>query len=174
MVAQRLKILEQSLKDSSLLVKGAVSKVMLPQWIESYQRDYLNFLTGLKFDASEDELINFKQVSIDALQEIFKKEGSIMDAIKCLQINSDEPLEKCIPLSVLNVERVVLWYGISIFLRNNDDIDADEVLPDLVTMAKYIFQYVEENQSKNDPTADRFEKMYFQFVLETLLQIVNG
>lgn len=172
MVAQRLKILEQSLKDPSVIVKTALTKIMLPQWIECYQKDYLNFLTGLKIDATEEELSNFKRVSIDVLTEIFKKR-SVEDALQCLNINTEESADRCVPLNELNIESSVLWYALCIYIRNDDVLDIDDILPDLATMAKYLSQYVEDNQTKNDPTGDRYERMYFQFVVEILLQIIN-
>lgn len=174
MVEQRLRILEQGLKDQSQLVKTAVTKIMLPQWFESYQKSYIHFLEGLKIDATEGDLENFKRVSTEALIEIFKK-YSISDTISNLNLIEVEPLEKCVPVSLLTVERVVLWQAIIKFMKESELEDVDIVLPDLSTIAEYLQKYIDENQNQNEPASDeRYLKMYFQFVVGTLLQIVNG
>lgn len=173
MVAQRSKILEQGLKDQSSLVKQALTKVMLPHWIESYQKNFIHFLEGLKIDATDEELVIFKRVSTEALMEVFKK-FPWQDALKNLSLTETEPMEKCVPVENLTVESVVLWQAIIKYLKDNDTDEIDIVLPDLTTMADYLQKYIDLNHNKNEASADRYEKIYFQSVVETLLQIING
>lgn len=172
MIAQRLKILEQGLKDQSSIVRTALTKIMLPQWIESYHKNYVQFISGLKIDATDEELATFKRVATEALLELFKK-YPLSESIACLNLKECEPLEKCIPIEDLTVEKLVLWQAIAKHLKNDDTYDTEEILPDLSTMAEYLHKFVQSNQNIHT-VSDRYVKMYFQFVIETLLHILNG
>lgn len=70
-VAQRLTFLEQGLNDHSEAVRKVVKNVMIPQWFESYQKDYVAFVKALKIDADEKELERFRKTGKLALFEIF-------------------------------------------------------------------------------------------------------
>lgn len=70
-VAQRLTFLEQGLNDHSESVRKVVKNVMIPQWFESYQKDYVAFVKALKIDADEKELVRFRNTGKLALFEIF-------------------------------------------------------------------------------------------------------
>lgn len=49
-----------------------VTGIMIPQWLESYNKNYLAFLSGLKLDANEVEIDRFRATARLALFEIFK------------------------------------------------------------------------------------------------------
>lgn len=45
---------------------------MIPQWLESYNKNYLALLSGLKLDSNEIEIDRFRATARTALSEIFK------------------------------------------------------------------------------------------------------
>lgn len=49
-----------------------VTAIMIPQWLESYNKNYIAFLSGLKLDASDAEIDRFRAIARSALPEIFK------------------------------------------------------------------------------------------------------
>lgn len=174
-VAQRIKILDQGLNDHSEKVRKVVTNIMLPNWIESYQRDYVKFLSALKLDATEDEITKFKAISIQALQEIFKarKPDEIIAALK-LNTSDPENVEKCMSLDDLTVESVVFWQAVIKYLSETEVEDVDEVLPDMKDFAVFLKIFVETNIRKLDENDDRLERLSFQFILLSLLEILNG
>lgn len=71
-VSQRLTLLEQGLNDRSEMVKKVVTTILLQQWLESYQKNYILLVAGLKLDSSEAEMDRFRKISKVTLREIFK------------------------------------------------------------------------------------------------------
>lgn len=71
-VIHRLKLLEQGLSDHSESVKKIVTNIMLPNWLESYNKKYLEFVSALKLDANDTEIERFRTTSKMALKEIFQ------------------------------------------------------------------------------------------------------
>lgn len=71
-VAQRLMLLEQGLNDHSESVKKIVGGVLLPQWLQSYGRQYLTLISALKLDANQEEIQRFVKISKQALHILFK------------------------------------------------------------------------------------------------------
>lgn len=171
-IMQRLKILEQVLKDQSHIVKQACTRIMLPQWIESYNRNYVAFISSLMMDATEEELIRFRKVAIDALVEIFRKH-SVNFIIDSLGLVQSEHMERCIPPNELTIEKIILWQAVIRYFGETEAADIDEILPDLSTMAVLLRQFIDINQHKNEPTAERYERLTYQFSLYCLLQIIS-
>lgn len=89
-LANRLTFLEQGLTDESMAVKKILTHVMIPQWIESYNRDYIAFLSALKLDSNEDDIIRFQKVAKMTLMEIFTKE-KFEELIKYLSFEKVRP-----------------------------------------------------------------------------------
>lgn len=71
-VAQRITFLEQGLNDHSEGVRKIVTSILLPQWLQSYGKNYISFVTALKLDASTAEIERFMKISKQALFVIFK------------------------------------------------------------------------------------------------------
>lgn len=71
-VVQRLIILEQGLHERADAPKKVVRNVLLPQWLEAYNNNYIDFVSGLKIDANEEELERFRKIAKLALLEVFK------------------------------------------------------------------------------------------------------
>lgn len=72
-LANRLTFLEQGLNDESRAVKKIVTHVMIPQWVESYS-NCIEFLSALKLDSSEEEILKYQKIAKMTLFEIFAKE----------------------------------------------------------------------------------------------------
>lgn len=171
-IIQRLKIIEQALKDQSNSVRQACTRILLPQWIESYQRNYIAFITSLKVDATEEELYQFKKVAIDALMEIFEKHP-IKTVIDSLGLTQSEQMERCIAPEELTIEKIILWQAVIKFLNKTGVADVDEVLPDLITMSSLLHKFVEVNQHKYETNTDNTERLTYQFSLYCLLEIIS-
>lgn len=71
-VVQRLQLLEQGLNDHSESVRKIVHNVLLPQWLQSYNRKYLSLISALKLDATQEEIQRFIKISKQALFILFK------------------------------------------------------------------------------------------------------
>lgn len=71
-VVQRLQFIEQGLNDHSESVRKVVTNVLIPAWLESYNRDYIQFVAALKLDASEADIERFRTAARLVLVEIFK------------------------------------------------------------------------------------------------------
>lgn len=71
-VAQRLMLLEQGLNDHSESVRKIVHGVLLPQWLQSYNRQHLSLISALKLDANLEEIQRFAKISKQALFILFK------------------------------------------------------------------------------------------------------
>lgn len=71
-VAQRLMLLEQGLNDHSESVRKIVQGVLLPQWLQSYNKQYLKLISALKLDANAEEIQRFVKITKKALFTLFK------------------------------------------------------------------------------------------------------
>lgn len=71
-VVQRVVFLEQGLNDDSDGVRKVLTTVLLPQWLQSYHRKYIAFVSALKLDANENEIKRFVKIAKQALFVIFK------------------------------------------------------------------------------------------------------
>ncbi|XP_065086387.1 condensin complex subunit 3 [Ochlerotatus camptorhynchus] len=178
-VAQRLTFLEQGLNDHSEAVRKVVKNVMIPQWFESYQKDYVAFVKALKIDADEKELERFRNTGKLALFEIFSKYG-INDAMTVLGLREDD---KTVPLENLTIETAICWQALLEFLQKTESDELDNLMVDLSTFCNYIKVFAENPSLCNyirmladDPSmiTDKMQKMYFQSMLQILLEIVDS
>ncbi|XP_019549483.3 condensin complex subunit 3 [Aedes albopictus] len=178
-VAQRLTFLEQGLNDHSESVRKVVKNVMIPQWFESYQKDYVAFVKALKIDADEKELVRFRNTGKLALFEIFSKYG-IADAMTMLGMREDD---KTVPLENLTIETAVCWQALLEFLQKTESDELDNLMVDLSTFCNYVKVFAETPTACNyirllaeDPSmiTDKLQKMYFQSMLQILLEIVDS
>lgn len=71
-VVQRITFLEQGLNDHSENVRKVLTSVLLPQWLQSYNKKYISFISALKLDANEAEINRFMKIAKQALFYIFK------------------------------------------------------------------------------------------------------
>lgn len=71
-VSQRLTLMEQGLNDRSDMVRKVVTTIMLQQWIESYQKNLILLVSGLKLDSHDAEIDRFRKITKLTLKEIFK------------------------------------------------------------------------------------------------------
>lgn len=71
-VIQRLTLLESGLGERHEMARKVVVSVMMPNWLESYENNYVAFLSSLKMDAKEEDLQRFQKTARLALMEMFK------------------------------------------------------------------------------------------------------
>lgn len=71
-VVQRCVILEQGLNDHSESVRKVVTGILLPQWVQSYNKNYISLIAALKLDANETEFKRFMKIVRQALPVVFK------------------------------------------------------------------------------------------------------
>lgn len=71
-ISERLIILENGLNDRCGAVLKAVSNVLLKQWVDAYNKNYMALITALKLYADEEELIRFRKITAQTLQCIFE------------------------------------------------------------------------------------------------------
>ncbi|XP_040158655.1 condensin complex subunit 3 [Anopheles arabiensis] len=195
-VEQRLKFLEQGLTDHSDGVRKVMRNVMIPQWIESYQRDYVGFVEALKLDADDKEMERFRKTSKLVLMEIFKKNG-VKHMAQLLNFGEES---KTVPLSELTIERAICWQAMLEHLQQSDSDEQEDYMIELSKFCEYIKALVENptalafmkananvtasaigsNQvaavaasSPSQPeTMDKLQQLYLQYILQILLEIV--
>uniref|UniRef100_A0A182M4E0 Nuclear condensin complex subunit 3 C-terminal domain-containing protein n=1 Tax=Anopheles culicifacies TaxID=139723 RepID=A0A182M4E0_9DIPT len=186
-IDQRLKFLEQGLNDHSEAVRDVMRNVMIPQWIESYQRDYIAFVGALKLDADEKEMERFRKAAKTVLMEIFKKKG--VEEMACL-LNFKED-NSTVPLEELTIERLICWQTMLEYLQQNDSDELERYMVELSKFCEYLKGFVtnpnaaafmkaanlstESNQisSPGQPdTMDKLQQLYVQCSLQILLEIV--
>ncbi|XP_055535074.1 condensin complex subunit 3 [Wyeomyia smithii] len=176
-VAQRLTFLEQGLKDHSEAVRKVVKNVLIPQWFESYQKNYVLFVKALKIDADEMELERFSNTAKLALFEIFSKYG-IADATTMLGLNEED---KTVPLENLTIETVICWQALLDFLQKTESDELESLMVDLSVFCQYIKVFTDNPSVCNyiriladDSSMIRLQKMYFQSMLQILLEIIDS
>uniref|UniRef100_A0A182NH86 Nuclear condensin complex subunit 3 C-terminal domain-containing protein n=1 Tax=Anopheles dirus TaxID=7168 RepID=A0A182NH86_9DIPT len=192
-VAQRLKFLEQGLNDHSEAVQKVMRNVMIPQWIESYQRDYVAFVEALKLDADEKEMDRFRKTSKLVLKEIFKKNG-VKEMAQLLNFSEES---KTVPLAELTIERAICWQAMLEFLQKGDADELADYMSELSQFCDYIKALVEKpaalvalmasstlnsnsivdpattsSPSQSGETMDKLQQLYFQYILQILLEIM--
>lgn len=71
-IQERVTFLESGLNDRSEAVHKVVHSVLLPQWMQSYENQYVSFTKALKMDESYEMVQRFVNVSKQALMAQFK------------------------------------------------------------------------------------------------------
>ncbi|XP_058125221.1 condensin complex subunit 3 [Anopheles ziemanni] len=188
-VAQRLKFLEQGLSDHSESVRKVVRNVMIPQWVESYQRDCVAFVEALKLDADEQEMDRFRKTSKMALSEIFSKNG-VKEMTEILQFSEEN---RTVALDQLTIERAICWQAMLEHIQKTKPDELEDYMPELSKFCEYLKLLVENpgmaafvkctnsnttnisNQtSPGQPDGmDKLQQLYYQYILLTLLEIVT-
>uniref|UniRef100_A0A4Y0BE79 Nuclear condensin complex subunit 3 C-terminal domain-containing protein n=1 Tax=Anopheles funestus TaxID=62324 RepID=A0A4Y0BE79_ANOFN len=186
-IEQRLKFLEQGLNDHSEAVRDVMCNVMIPQWIESYQRDYVRFVEALRLDSDEKEMERFRKAAKTVLMEIFKKNG-IEEMVSLLKFEGEN---KTVPLEELTVERLICWQTMLEYLQNTDPDELDGYMVDLSKFCEYLKAFISNpngaafmraanssaiSNSVSSPgqseTVDKLQQLYVQCSLQIMLEIV--
>lgn len=71
-IIDRINIMTAGLYDRSEIVKKVVHNVLLPNWLASYENDFVEYIKAIKLDASDTELSKFRTLAQDALNAVFK------------------------------------------------------------------------------------------------------
>ncbi|XP_053663980.1 condensin complex subunit 3 [Anopheles marshallii] len=187
-IEQRLKFLEQGLNDHSQAVRDVMRNVMIPQWIESYQRDYVAFVEALKLDSDEKEMDRFRKAAKTVLMEIFNKKG-VKEMASLLNFEGEK---KTVPLEELTIERLICWQTMLEYLQKTDSDDLEGYMVELSKFCEYLKGFVANpnasafmktansstsvNTQISSPgqpeTMDKLHQLYVQCSLQILLEIV--
>ncbi|XP_052893809.1 condensin complex subunit 3 [Anopheles moucheti] len=187
-IEQRLKFLEQGLNDHSQAVRDVMRNVMIPQWIESYQRDYVAFVEALKLDSDEKEMDRFRKAAKTVLMEIFNKKG-VKEMASLLNFEGEK---RTVPLEELTIERLICWQTMLEYLQKTDSDDLEGYMVELSKFCEYLKEFVANpnattsvktatssasvNTQISSPgqpeTMDKLHQLYVQYSLQILLEIV--
>ncbi|XP_038109022.1 uncharacterized protein LOC6054503 [Culex quinquefasciatus] len=111
------------------------------------------------------------------LGEIFTKYG-INDATTMLGLREED---KTIPLKNLTIETAICWQALLKILQHTESYELDAYMVDLTAFCNYIKTFADTptlcnyiRQLAYDPsmTTDKLQKMYFQSMMQVLLEIV--
>uniref|UniRef100_A0A0K8V8N4 Condensin complex subunit 3 n=2 Tax=Bactrocera latifrons TaxID=174628 RepID=A0A0K8V8N4_BACLA len=166
-VSQRLTLLQQGLNDRSDAVRKVVVTIMLQQWIESYQKDLIAFISALKLDSSESEIDRFRKVTKQTLKEIFKRQKKD-DLIACVPLDEDGEMHRLVPYEKLSMEIALYWQCLTEFLQAELAEEHDLIVPELSTFCTYVEKFCHQQK----PDMDKFELMEFQYKLLSLTEML--
>lgn len=168
-IIQRVRLLTDGLKDHAAIVRDAVSKAMLPAWLQFYKGSFLSLLHALDCE-------NATEISSIALRALFKSEPmkAVLEELTNL-LNED----KVIPIEELSPENVLYWRLLSEYLEAHPEIADDrpideplpELLPELSTFCNYIKQY---HDTKSLAEAEHWVVLQHQYILIQLLELCKG
>ncbi|EDS39163.1 condensin, XCAP-G'-subunit [Culex quinquefasciatus] len=166
-VTKRLTFHEQGLNDHSDKLQRVLKNVLIPQGFESYQKNYVAFVKTLKIDADENEmgrefLKTFVKCRFCLSKQFSRSKYGINDATM-LGLREED---KTIPLKNLTIETAICWKALLEFIQHteSDELDA---FADTPTLCNYIRQLVYDPSK----TTDKLQKMYFQSMMQKLLEI---
>lgn len=71
-IITRQQILQCGFKDDNKQVRTIFLENLLPKWLIAYNNNFLDFLSGLKLDADEDDIINTQEVSKQVMEVFFR------------------------------------------------------------------------------------------------------
>lgn len=117
-----------------------VTNVLLPQWVQSYNKQYITFVSALKLDANEEEIHRFSKIAKKALFEIFKTQRNTDELIETLPLATEGEFEKCVPFNKLSVECIVYWLSLIEYLQKvegEEDCSHDAIC-ELSTFCDYV------------------------------------
>ncbi|KAL1401585.1 hypothetical protein pipiens_006492 [Culex pipiens pipiens] len=105
-----------------------------------------------------------------ALGEIFTKYG-INDATTMLGLREED---KTIPLKNLTIETAICWQALLEFLQHTESDELDAYMVDLTAFADTptLCNYIRPLEYDPSMTTDKLQKMYFQSMMQMLLEIV--
>lgn len=176
-VAQRLQLLEQGLNDHSEPVRKITHSVLLPQWLQSYNKQYLSLISALKLDANQEELQRFVKITKKALFSLFKND-SIDELLSQLPLSNTGDYTKCIPFEKLTVEMVVYWLSMVEYIQETDANEEDEdeqllqVICELSTFCEYLTKYINYIRESASDDPESWETQENQYKLHLLIEIL--
>jgi condensin complex subunit 3 len=71
-IADRIAILKTGLNDRSESVRKSVTNILLSNWIGVYDYDYVEVIKAIKLDSNEKDLVQFRKLAEQVLDEVFK------------------------------------------------------------------------------------------------------
>uniref|UniRef100_A0A7N8XZ18 Non-SMC condensin I complex, subunit G n=1 Tax=Mastacembelus armatus TaxID=205130 RepID=A0A7N8XZ18_9TELE len=124
-IEQRVNLLQQGLRDTSVAVREVVCSRLLPSWLHRLDNNVIELLHRLDVE-------NCDKIALDALKAIFKGNLCVFN-------------RKLIPVDSLTSENVLYWRALCEFFKaigDEGDEMLEQVLPDAATYAAYLYGYL--------------------------------
>uniref|UniRef100_A0A1B6DYJ7 Nuclear condensin complex subunit 3 C-terminal domain-containing protein n=1 Tax=Clastoptera arizonana TaxID=38151 RepID=A0A1B6DYJ7_9HEMI len=148
-IRQRQTILKSGLYDKFATVHKFITEKMLPEWLDDYDSNYIDFMQAINAES-------FTDVTILALKKLFKLQLVIPIASVGIKDN-------IIPQSMLTPERALYWRVLAEYVKENNNDEEDDTtridyeLPDLTPFTQYMRQYFfSKNQTEEDNTPSEY------------------
>uniref|UniRef100_A0A7N8XGQ3 Non-SMC condensin I complex, subunit G n=1 Tax=Mastacembelus armatus TaxID=205130 RepID=A0A7N8XGQ3_9TELE len=133
-IEQRVNLLQQGLRDTSVAVREVVCSRLLPSWLHRLDNNVIELLHRLDVE-------NCDKIALDALKAIFK--GASSEELLENRVQLDN--RKLIPVDSLTSENVLYWRALCEFFKaigDEGDEMLEQVLPDAATYAAYLYGYL--------------------------------
>ncbi|XP_047431028.1 condensin complex subunit 3 isoform X2 [Mugil cephalus] len=139
-IAQRVRLLQQGLRDTSEAVREVVCSRLLPAWLLRLDGNIIELLHRLDVE-------NCAETALDTLKAIFQRTSPE----ELLQNKVPLDNRKLIPVDSLTCENVLYWRALCEFIKGKGDEGdemLDQVLPDASTFASYLCGYLKAEFSE--------------------------
>ncbi|KAM8879313.1 condensin complex subunit 3 isoform 3-T6 [Spinachia spinachia] len=168
-IAQRVRLLQQGLHDTSEAVREVVCSRLLPAWL-------------LRLDGNVTELLhrldveNCAQTAMDTLQAVFR--GATTEEL----LHNGVPLDnrKLVPVDSLSCENVLYWRALCEFIKaKGDDGEEllDQVLPDAASYADYLYGYLKAVPLLSEEQRADFNQLELvmtkEFISQQLIRLIG-
>ncbi|GLH02023.1 LOW QUALITY PROTEIN: Condensin complex subunit 3 [Gryllus bimaculatus] len=160
-IKNRELILSQGLKDRNDSVRDSVEKVLLPNWFENCQGNFVDFLHSLDVENSE--------IAEKAIKVIFRQQSK-EKLIKNLDLDS----EKLIPSEKLTIELSFVWRCLAEFLQSEEDGQWELILPELSLFCEYVKRNLDRLKEINKlEKLEPWDHTPNDFIILQLLQLMK-
>ncbi|KAK7863872.1 hypothetical protein R5R35_007206 [Gryllus longicercus] len=160
-IKNRELILSQGLKDRNDSVRDSVEKVLLPNWFENCQGNFVDFLHSLDVENSE--------IAEKAIKVIFRQQSK-EKLIKNLDLDS----EKLIPSEMLTIELSFVWRCLAEFLQSEEDGQWELILPELSLFCEYVKRNLDRLKEINKlEKLEPWDHTPNDFIILQLLQLMK-
>ncbi|XP_029007858.1 condensin complex subunit 3 [Betta splendens] len=168
-IAQRVSLLQQGLRDTSVAVRDVVCSCLLPAWLLRLDGNIIELLHRLDVE-------NCAETALDTLKAIFK--GTSTEELLQNRLQLDN--RKLVPVGTLSCENVLYWRALCEFIKSKGD-EGDEmleqVLPDAATYADYLYGYLKAVPVLSDEQRADFNQLELvmtkEFISQQLIHLIG-
>uniref|UniRef100_A0A8D3CMX2 Non-SMC condensin I complex, subunit G n=1 Tax=Scophthalmus maximus TaxID=52904 RepID=A0A8D3CMX2_SCOMX len=162
-IAQRVRLLQQGLHDTSEAVREVVCSRLLPAWLLRLEGNVIELIHRLDVE-------NCAQTALDTLRAIFRSKTLSMCVFK----------RKLLPVDSLTCENVLYWRALCEFVKAKGD-EGDEmleqVLADAATYADYIYGYLRAVPALSEEQRADFTQLELvmtkEFISQQLIHLIG-
>ncbi|KAF0037422.1 hypothetical protein F2P81_010296 [Scophthalmus maximus] len=168
-IAQRVRLLQQGLHDTSEAVREVVCSRLLPAWLLRLEGNVIELIHRLDVE-------NCAQTALDTLRAIFRSSPTEKLLQDGLQLDS----RKLLPVDSLTCENVLYWRALCEFVKAKGD-EGDEmleqVLADAATYADYIYGYLRAVPALSEEQRADFTQLELvmtkEFISQQLIHLIG-